>query len=116
MEDETRKQRLLREANEEYEREKTAIKGMSPDEKRVLRILIFAAVLLSFLGTLAITYARADVSIADIPLRFKCPLSSKTCEVDRVDFEQLLLSNRTAVAELERLQNAAKTSRCRSDI
>lgn len=46
-----RTDKILKELNEKYERDRATVEGMAPDEKKVLVILILAAALIAGLTT-----------------------------------------------------------------
>lgn len=94
---ESRNAKLLRQLNEEFDADKEVVKGMSKDEKRVLGILLVAAVVIAaVLMAVWSGLSRAGEMTVDI----QCPKDASICFGSKKDFMALIEHNNAVTQKL----------------
>lgn len=97
MAEETRSQKLIRVANEEWQREQAAAQGMSPEEKRAVKIWL-GIMAVAILLLAAVFAASAEELVFDIV----CPKEGAFCYSKKGDIERLIEHNNAVTNELKR--------------
>ena len=102
MSEETRNQKLLRELNEQYIRDRNTVKGMSDQERHTLAVIIMVVAVLALVAGLV---WAGVANAASFPITISCPRdqANDTCTLTRHDADKvfaLIQHNNAATAAL----------------
>ena len=109
MTEETKTQKILKSINEEFDREKRVVGGMSKEERQVLAILVMAIAVIAIVATLVYTsIAHASAFEMDV----QC--EGEVCTVAKKDIKALIKHNNAVTVELQK--QMSRNCRSLSDI
>ena len=102
MSEETRNQKLLRELNEQIKRDRDTVKGMSPEERHTLAVIVLVVAVIALVAGLV---WAGVAGAASFPITISCPRdqANNTCTLTRDDADKvfaLIQHNNAATAAL----------------